>query len=116
VRGWHRYGPGTHHTTALVPTPSFMLRFPSVLRHLELHPTAHKSFLKKHQHFIYFKGTYRITESLRLEKISKIIKSNLQPVTTMPTNHHPACLLHCMDGLCRGNAAECWYLDPKAKF
>lgn len=104
------------HTTALVLTPSFMLRFPSVLHHLELHPTAHKSFLKKHQHFVYFKETYRMSESLRLGKISKIIKSNLQPITAMPSNHHPAHLLYCMDGLCRGNTAECWYSDPKGKF
>ena len=29
----------------------------------------------------------RITESLRLEKISKITKSNHQPTPTMPTDH-----------------------------
>jgi len=29
----------------------------------------------------------RVMESLRLEKITKIIKSNCQPVPTMPINH-----------------------------
>jgi len=32
---------------------------------------------------------YRMIESLRLEKTSKIIKSNCQPNTTMPTKPYP---------------------------
>ena len=34
---------------------------------------------------------HRIKQSLRLGKISKIIQSNHQPTTTMPTNHVPQC-------------------------
>lgn len=33
----------------------------------------------------------RITDSLRLEKTSKIITSNLQPIPPMPTKHIPQC-------------------------
>ena len=33
----------------------------------------------------------QIIESLRLEKTSKIIKTNRQHITTMPTNHIPQC-------------------------
>lgn len=32
---------------------------------------------------------YRIAESSRLEKATKIIKPNCRPITTMPTDHVP---------------------------
>ena len=37
---------------------------------------------------------HRITESLRLKKIIKIIYCNHQPIPTMPTNHAPQCHIH----------------------
>jgi len=37
----------------------------------------------------YIRQVYRITESVRLEKSSKIIKSNHQPNTTMPAQPYP---------------------------
>ena len=36
----------------------------------------------------------RITEALRLEKTTKIIWSNHQPITAMPINHVPQCHIH----------------------
>ena len=37
---------------------------------------------------------YRITELLRLAKITKITQSNHQPIPTMPTAHVPQCHIH----------------------
>ena len=36
----------------------------------------------------------KIIDSLKLEKTSKIISSNCQPIPTMPTNHVPQCHIH----------------------
>lgn len=42
---------------------------------------------------------YRIVESLRLEKTSKIILSSGQPITTTtPTNHFPKCYIYTFQG------------------
>jgi len=37
---------------------------------------------------------HRSTESLQLEKTTKITQSNHQPTPTMPTNHIPRCHIH----------------------
>ena len=44
----------------------------------------------------------RITESLRLEKISKIIQSNHQPTPTMPTAHVLQCHIDTVLGHLQG--------------
>ena len=36
-------------------------------------------------------GNHRITEPLRLEKTTKIIQSDHQPIPTIPTDHVPKC-------------------------
>jgi len=58
-----------------------------------VHWNQRKDFLRIYwavnQAWIKPKLIWRIIESLRLEKISKIIKSNQQPNTTMPTQPYP---------------------------
>jgi len=44
----------------------------------------------------------RITDSLRLEKTSKITKSNHQPIPTMPTNHVLQCHISMFIGHAQG--------------
>ena len=52
---------------------------------------------------------HRITESLRLEKTSKITKSNHQPIPTMPINHVPQCHISTILEVLQGQ----WRMPPE---
>ena len=47
--------------------------------------------IMNYHYLMYHSNTYTVIESLRLEKIIKINKSNPQPNLTMPTNQVPQC-------------------------
>ena len=54
---------------------------------LQLHPLCSVSHFET-------SWNHRITESLRLKKVTKILRSNHQPIPTMHTHHVPQCHIH----------------------